>query len=117
MENKTVNLKEFKVKAWLSEKYQKAKTAVTGVIHWIEENPVAASVIAMFGTQVVRTYRKGVIEANAEKRRRRRFYDRRQDRWMEARRDLTKSEEEEIEIRYKNGESYRAILDDMRLLK
>lgn len=47
----------------------------------------------------------------------RRFYDRRTDRWCYAKRKPTKRQERMIEERYRDGETYRAILDSMNLLK
>lgn len=46
----------------------------------------------------------------------RRFYDRRVDRWHYAKRKPTKKQERIIEERYRDGETYRDILDSMNLL-
>ena len=58
--------------------------------------------------------RKGKQE---EEYKNRRFYDRRTDRWCYAKRHLNKKQQNIIEERYLDGESYRAILDSMGLLK
>lgn len=49
--------------------------------------------------------------------RNRRFYDRRTDRWCYANKHLNKKEQNIIESRYQDGETYRSILNDMGLLK
>lgn len=84
---------------------------------WVTENWQYLAVIVPgifgIGKKLLGDHKKTSEESLKE----RRFYDPRKGRYSTARRKLTKKEERLVEDRYNRGESYRAILDDLGLLK
>lgn len=75
--------------------------------------------VALFGTTAIRIGSgKGLLnDINNDPRNKRdcRFYDPRTGRYSYSRRPLDWRETEELDRRYRNGESYSSILHDMRL--
>lgn len=84
---------------------------------WITDNwkylVVLVPGILKISKRLSSNYKKAAEQSCKE----RRFYDPRKGRYSTACRKLTKREEQLIEDRYNRGESYRAILDDLGLLK
>ena len=120
----TVNFKDFKkeinkenLKRKAKDIYDGAKKQAVKAANYCMEHPVEALSIL---TAVTACTNKLVRykQTKAEDRRRQvDFYDNRLGTHAIARRPLSTKEALEVEKRYKNGESYKSILWDMRLLK
>lgn len=106
-----------KVSKWASEVWDKFTTVAAKFIAWCVANKELAFVI--FSSLVTAwKYTVKVIKLKKEEEwRNRRFYDRRTDRWCYAKKKLNRRQENIIEERYRDGETYREILDSMGLLK
>lgn len=102
-----------KAKDFGQECVNKAKAGV----EWVQENKEVAIPLIVAGFGAVKTVAKAHAEHKEEYDRETRFYNPRNGSYAYAKRRPTKKESLEIERRYEEGESYRAILDDMRLLK
>lgn len=113
----TVNLKTLKVKLWIKEKTDKAKSAAKATINWAARNPMLAIAVGGMGTKCITSICKAYRDHNEMVRRERRFYDPRMGGYTTIRRDLKHNEKEQAEMRYKNGESWHHIFMDMDLLK
>lgn len=117
MENKTMKEKGKSIKNWCSETAEKVGTRARLIAEWIHDNPVAAVTIATAAASCANKGYKAYKLYDENKRRNRMFYDPRAHRWSEAKRNLRWYENDEVDARYNNGESYHKILGDMRLLK
>ena len=117
MEEKTINLKELKIKAKLET--AKRKIAETGkkAGRWIVENKELSLALAALGARTAISLSKSYRVHKESERRDCSFYDPRKGRYTMTKRKPTAREEAEIDRRYNAGESYSHILDDMRLAK
>lgn len=106
---------EVKRKVALKQKVEKVKEAGAKAWHWCLENPMPALAVlgsaASIVTKATRAY--GVHTENV--RRRRDFYDPRTGKHVIAKRDLKIWESDEIDERFRNGESYAHIFRDMNI--
>lgn len=116
-ENKTISLKELKIKTKLETAKRKVKEAGKKAWDWINENKELAATIAVLTTTAVTKGAKVYTEHKESERRDCSFYDPRKGRYTITKRKPTAREEAEIDRRYTAGESYAHILDDMRLAK
>ena len=117
--NRKLKIERFKrkVKAAIKSFVDWVRRTVNAAVEWFSENkefalvtlPILAG-LATKGYKLAMVHREDVIRT-------RRFYDPRKGRYSTARRNLTSAELREIDERYAAGESYRAILDDMGVLK
>ena len=107
-----------KVKKWAADAWDKFTTLLAKAIAWCVENK---ELTLMLGSSLIGAvkYTAKVIRTKREDEdwRNRRFYDRRTDRWCYAKKHLNRKQENIIERRYRDGETYREILDSMGLLK
>lgn len=112
MEKKFKELKGWAAKKWDQFTDWLAKAAVWCVQNWqvVLALLSAAGGVLKFALKV----RKNKAD---EEYKNRRFYDRRTDRWCYANRHLSRKQQDMIERRYLDGETYRSILSDMGLLK
>ena len=106
-----------KVKQAVDSAKETVKKAVVATADFCRDHPVEASLVAGAVVKAVKVVNKVAVVGREERDKRRRFYDNRLGRYSRSRRDLTGREELEIERRYRGGESYREILDDLGLLK
>lgn len=90
---------------------------VAAFVKWCSENKEMAFTLLMALLGLVKQLIKAKNNRKEDEWRSRRFYDRRTDRWCYAKKKPTKRQESMIEERYRDGESYREILDSMNLLK
>ena len=117
-----------KVKAKLKTLYQKLKikaaelwdkftSILARILVWCIQNWEILLVLLSALTGLTKHISKVKSAKAEEEYRNRRFYDRRTDRWCYANKHLTRKQQNLIEERYLDGESYRSILDSMGLLK
>ena len=117
MENKVPRWNDIKRKIWIQNTWNKIKLGAKSTWDWVLEHPMETIAIAG-GVAGVTKKACGAYKTHAEDvRRRRDFYDPRTGRHSYVRRDLKGWEEELIDERYNNGESYVSILRDMNLMK
>lgn len=115
MSEKTVNLKELKLKIAIKQRIEKAKATGKKAVDWCIENPMAALAILGAGTSIV-TKTTRAYNTHAENvRRRRDFYDTRTGKHVIAKRDLDIWESDEVDERFRNGESYAKIFREMNI--
>lgn len=112
-------LKEYwmKVKKFAAKTWDKATDVLAKVLVWCLQNwQVTLALLGALGG-LLKQVSKLKKARDEEEYRNRRFYDRRTDRWCYANKHLSKKQQNIIEERYLDGESYRSILDSMDLLK
>ena len=114
-ENKTVNYSWLKFKCRVKLGIEKTKEKAKSVVDWCAKNPAAASAIAATAVTGFKTIHKAVDKHNEDVERRRRIWDPREGRYVWLNRDITPREDIEIRRRYRDGESYGEILNDMGL--
>lgn len=90
---------------------------VAAFVEWCLQNKEAAFTLLTTVVALMKLVIKAINNRKEDEWRSRRFYDRRTDRWCYAKKKPTKKQESMIEERYRDGESYREILDSMNLLK
>ena len=120
----TVNFNDFKEQINKEQLKRKVKTFAKEakekagmVANYCVEHPVEAlSIVSAASVGLNRFYKYKQTKAE-DRRREVDFYDNRLGTHAIARRPLTMKEALEVERRYKNGESYKSILWDMRLMK
>ena len=117
MEQKTVEWNKIKYKVWAKNEWEKAKAAAKNAVNWTFEHPMEA--VALVGAAAGLTNKVGKIYCTRKEvvRRKRDFYDTRTGRHVYAKRNLKPWEEELVDERFKNGESYVSIFRDMNLMK
>ena len=117
---KVVFFKDFKKEAFkkkVKDTIDAGKQKVTSGIQWCLEHPAEAAGLAAIGAPLIAKGVKYKTVKTEEKRRETEFYDPRTGMYAKARRPLTAREKLRAEERYKSGENWSHILDDMRLLK
>jgi hypothetical protein len=92
-------------------------TKLAQFVKWCSENKEMAFTLLTTVVALMKLLIKAKNNRKEDEWRSRRFYDRRTDRWCYAKKKPTKKQESMIEERYRDGESYREILDSMNLLK
>lgn len=106
-----------KIQIFFEDLWDKVTWAFAKFVAWVYRNWDLALILIAATVGIIREalkYRRVKME---DEFRNRRFYDRKTDRWCYANRHLTKRQEDIIETRHLDGETYRSILDDMGLLK
>lgn len=117
MDKQVIDYKVLKAKLWVKEKTENAKMAAVKAVQFAKDNPMVTAAALSAAASGFRMIRKGVIEHNADVRKRRRFYDPRTGRYSWSKCDLDRYESAEVDRRYRAGESYAEILHDMGLSK
>lgn len=119
MKDMKVKVEELKTrtKVFFLNLWDRITTAMAKFLAWVVKNRTLAIFLFSSILTLVKNGCKIYRIKKEEEWRYRRFYDRRTDRWSYARRRPNKRQEEIIERRYRDGETYRSILDDMGLLK
>lgn len=97
--------------------WDKFTTGVANFLAWCVKNKELAIFLLSALVTIVKHTTKIVKMRKEDEWRNRRFYDRRTDRWCYARKHLSRRQQNIIEERYRDGETYRSILDSMGLLK
>lgn len=117
MDDRFIKISDFKKakrKAWIREKYQKAKSFVTGNKEiLIVAIPAAGAV----GKMLVKSVSKHFSLKQEEHLKNEYCYDRSLGHYWGLKRKLSNSEWIQIDNRKKNGERLADILDDMKVLK
>lgn len=117
----TVRWNDVKRKVWLKNEFNKAKAAVckaaNDVKNFVVNNPVESAAIAGAAMTIVSKGTKAYCTHAENVRRETDFYDTRTGTHAHAKRRLKTREQTEIDERFRNGESYISILNDMNLLK
>lgn len=117
---KVYSFKNFKKDAFkkkLKDTYDYVKQKTVDGIHWCLDHPVEAIGLASIGALLVAKGVKYKTVKTEERRRETEFYDLRTGMYAKSKRPLTAREKLRAEERYKAGENWSHILDDMRLLK
>lgn len=104
------------LKEKLADLWDKFTTKVAQFLAWCWNNKQVAIVLLSGILGVTKEALKAYRRHKDDEWRCRRFYDRRVDRWHYAKRKPSKRQEKIIEERYRDGETYRDILDSMNLL-
>ena len=115
--SETVRWDKIKHKIWLKQKWERAKEKGRAIGRWCAEHPLEAITIVGSIAGVTKKASNAYCAHREDVRRRRDFWDPRTGRHSYVRRDLKAWEEEEVDERYNNGESYVKIFRDMNLLK
>ena len=115
--SETVKWSKIKWKLYFQQKKERAKEKLRGLGRWIAEHPMETLAIAGGAAGVVKKTSNMYCAHREDVRRRRDFWDPRTGRHSIVKRDLKRWEEEEVDERYTNGESYVKIFRDMNLLK
>lgn len=84
---------------------------------WANENKELAMFLAAVAVKLGKNGAKAYVAYSENVRKRRRFYDPRTGKYSYIRRDLTSYEQNVVDLRYANGETYWMIFYDMGLLK
>ena len=84
---------------------------------WVNDNKEFAMFLAAVAVKLGKSGAKSYLAYSENVRKRRRFYDPRTGKYSYIRRDLTSYEQNVVDLRYANGESYWMIFYDMGLLK
>ena len=116
-EEKTVRWDEIKHKVWLKNTWNKVKDKAARAGNWILEHPIEAATLGGVAASIVSKGTKAYCTHAETVRRNRDFYDPRTGRHVYAKRNLKGWEEELIDERYNNGESYVSIFRDLNLMK
>lgn len=117
MEDKTVRWDSIKRKIWFQQKVARIKDGAKRFGNWVIENPIAAMTLAGMTAGIVNKASRAYCTHAEDVRRRRDFYDTRTGRHAHIRRDLKAWEQEEVDERFQQGESYVKIFRDMNILK
>lgn len=96
---------------------QKVKSAFFSVLSFVVENPQAAVAIGGVTVAGIKVVGKQLDIRRENRLRNSMIYDRSLGMYWETKKPLTANQRLTIEARHKNGESYGAILNDMRILK
>lgn len=105
------------LKGWAAKKWDRFTDWLAKAAVWCVQNWQIVLALLSAATGILKYALKVKKGKDEEEFRNRRFYDRRTDRWCYANRHLNKKQQNIIEERYLDGESYRSILDSMGLLK
>lgn len=116
MEEKKETLME-KLKGKLRIAWQVIKEQFQKLMIFVKENPLLAVAMMALAKSVMSNYNRLMDRRSEQRRRDCGFYDDSLRRWSYSKRKPTKWQAEVIELRRRQGESYRSILDDMGLLK
>lgn len=101
----------------LDELKEKAKTAASNVIGFCIAYPQAAATIAGVAVVGIKSVNKHLDIYRENKLRNSMIYDRSLGMYWETKKPLTANQRLTIESRHNAGESYGAILNDMKILK
>lgn len=119
-EKKIYSFKDFKKDAFkkkVKDTYDAGKAKVASGIQWCFDHPMEAIGLASITAPLIAKGVKYKTVKTEERRRETEFYDPRTGMYAKAKRPLTSREKVKAEERYRNGENWSHILDDMRLLK
>ena len=105
------------VKMKLADLWDRIGDGAAAFARWCGNNKELAITLLISVLGIVKQILKIAANRRDDSYKNRRFYDRRTDRWCYARKKLNKRQERIIEERYQDGETYRAILDSMGLLR
>ena len=125
MENNTYNIFDDQsaeevvddIRTRIDEAKQKVKSAFFSVLSFVVENPQAAVAIGGVVAAGIKITGKQLDIRRENRLRNSMIYDRSLGMYWETKKPLTANQRLTIEARHKNGESYGAILNDMRILK
>lgn len=117
MDKALLKIKLELAKRKVKEKFEAGKEKVKAGIEYVDEHREVVLPLVIGGLAVAKKAAATHATYKEEKDRRTRFWDPRTGRYTYSKRILKDREEQEVETRYRNGESYREILSDMGLTK
>lgn len=95
----------------------KVENGLYGIAKFCMENPITATLMLGVTSSAIKHGAKAYRDHNEMIRRRRDFFDPRTGRHCFSKRDLDANEQNYVDARYENGDTYVKILSDMGLLK
>jgi len=114
---KIVNFEDFKKAVKIEEGKRWLKDKAAKTITWVVEHPAEAATLASGVTLGIGKVLKEYNKAMDQRREDCKFWDNRMGRYARSKRPLSRKESLEAERRFRNGESYKEILNDMGLLR
>lgn len=108
---------ETKFERWIRQRIAKAKAAVFKVVDFAVENPLLTAIVVGSASSAISKGASAYKTFAEDRRRRRDFFDPRTGMHVLTRRNLDSQETAYVDRRYRAGDSYAQIFNDMKVLK